>query len=328
MRRLAVNFALALAAALVLAAMVAQSDRRRAGCLCALLTTMVVAESAWLFYSNVELRDRGRFMAFYFPRTSMVDFLLAQENPARILAADSVYSYVVRKDLEPFFPNRMTFYHVYDARGYDRLVLRRYTQYFNRMLGRGPDEYLGMILKLADVSRLNSDMLARLNVGYLLSTDREEPPWSRPAFACRIKRWTVMAYPHTGNLGPAFLCEPACLTAPAEAETVLAAGTVEFSIVNPEEYFARVHAEGDCVLVFSQIDYPGWRAELDGRAVPVQTAFENFVAVQVPAVEHEVRLEFRSTTVRRGLAVSGLGSLILLTVTVIIWRRERRRKCS
>jgi len=192
------------------------------------LVAMLTLETALLFIPSVHLHNRVDYMAENFPRASTVRFLQSQAQkhigPVRFLGNESMYWYGARDELQPFFPNRLTVFGLYDVRGYDRLVLARYTHYWNRMLGRAPDAYLGMVMKLPDLAQVRAGMLARLNAGYLLSTDPVSVTAYTPVFDQRIKEMHVVTYQHAGNLGPAYLCRESCLAASAEGETDLLPG--------------------------------------------------------------------------------------------------------
>jgi hypothetical protein len=59
---------------------------------------------------------------------------------------------------------------------------------------------------------------------------------------------------------------------------------------------------------------PGWKALLDGQAVPIEPAGGAFLAVQVPPGQHQIILEYDPAEVRIGLAISGaaLAAVILI----------------
>lgn len=64
-------------------------------------------------------------------------------------------------------------------------------------------------------------------------------------------------------------------------------------------------------------DYPGWRAQVDGRDVPVTTTPEGFISVKVPPGRHEVKVYFGSTPARRGgwlITLLALGSTAALAL--------------
>jgi hypothetical protein len=59
-------------------------------------------------------------------------------------------------------------------------------------------------------------------------------------------------------------------------------------------------------LVLSEAQYPGWRARIDGRIVPVQRVDVMFQGVAVSPGRHTVVFELASTTLRAGIAISAL----------------------
>lgn len=71
-------------------------------------------------------------------------------------------------------------------------------------------------------------------------------------------------------------------------------------------------------LVLADTEYPGWRAEVDGEAVPIYRANGAFRAVQVPSGEHTVVFSYRPPWLLPALFVSlfawfALGAGLLLT---------------
>ncbi len=64
-------------------------------------------------------------------------------------------------------------------------------------------------------------------------------------------------------------------------------------------------------LVLSEVDYPGWRVEVDGRAAELKRANYTFRAVWLPAGSHQVQFRFEPMSWRLGL------SLCLLTCFVL-----------
>lgn len=72
---------------------------------------------------------------------------------------------------------------------------------------------------------------------------------------------------------------------------------------------------GPRILFNADADYPGWRATLDGKRVPILRANDVFKAVAVPAGSHTVRFEFTLPRARLGWTVSivsGLATALIL----------------
>jgi uncharacterized membrane protein YfhO len=78
----------------------------------------------------------------------------------------------------------------------------------------------------------------------------------------------------------------------------------------------RVQAKQTTQLEVRTTDYPGWTALLDGQAVTIKRGAVGNITLAVPAGEHRVVLDFRSTPLRRAsnwlTVVAGLTWLALL----------------
>lgn len=58
------------------------------------------------------------------------------------------------------------------------------------------------------------------------------------------------------------------------------------------------------ILLFTDAFYPGWRAFVDGEAVPIMRANDAFKAIEVPPGTHDVRFQYHSPRVAIGIAIS------------------------
>jgi hypothetical protein len=76
---------------------------------------------------------------------------------------------------------------------------------------------------------------------------------------------------------------------------------------------------GPALLVVAQTFHHSWRAEVDGRPVPIWNAQHALQALEVPAGRHRVRLIYRDAAFRTGALLSA-GTLLLLAW---LWRRGR-----
>jgi hypothetical protein len=63
--------------------------------------------------------------------------------------------------------------------------------------------------------------------------------------------------------------------------------------------------------------YPGWRATVDGSAVPIERWSEAFQSIQVPPGEHRLAFQFRSSGLRIGALISLLA--IIAFVLTLLW---------
>ncbi|MDX2167739.1 MAG: YfhO family protein [Deltaproteobacteria bacterium] len=72
------------------------------------------------------------------------------------------------------------------------------------------------------------------------------------------------------------------------------------------------------MLVLSETFYPGWRATLDGAAVPIVRVNGVLRGVALPAGEHRVRFDYRPRALAIGAAVSG--TTLLALAGLCVWR--------
>lgn len=74
----------------------------------------------------------------------------------------------------------------------------------------------------------------------------------------------------------------------------------------------RLQASGPGVVVLSEVAYPGWRVLVDGEPATLITVDGLFRAVELESGEHEVTFQFYPLTLVFGIAISGVGLLLLL----------------
>ena len=96
-------------------------------------------------------------------------------------------------------------------------------------------------------------------------------------------------------------------------------GAVEVLREGPGRWAARVQTATGCLLVVAENDDPGWRAEIDGRAVEIERAYGAFVGVRVPAGSHELSVRHRAAS-----PLAHLPGLALAFAAVWILRRRRK----
>lgn len=196
----------------------------------------------------------------------------------------------VMTDLELASPNKTMLYRIRNVNGYEAFYLRGYPELAARSEG-GP---------AADPSRtylrkFNSPVMRRAGVAYYIATQGR-------------------LIPSDGALPLAYWAESPSDPAPAlETE-------------RPERWTLRGELAGgksSALLALSQPDYPGWRAWLNGRPVPIEKHDDFFQAVRVDADaggRFDLRLVFRPSGWPLWVCVSLLSWLV--------WLDLRRRELS
>ena len=91
----------------------------------------------------------------------------------------------------------------------------------------------------------------------------------------------------------------------------------------PERIRIVARAEGPAVLVVNDAYWPGWRATLDGREVPIAAAGALVRAVAWPPGRHVLEMTYAPPEVGTGLAISALGAAALAGIALAARRRRR-----
>jgi hypothetical protein len=96
------------------------------------------------------------------------------------------------------------------------------------------------------------------------------------------------------------------------------AGEIEVITWQPEYRMLQARAKRATQLEVRTTDYPGWTASLDGQVVPIKRGSAGNITLAVPAGEHQVTLDFRSTPLRRASNwLTALASLVWLALLLL-----------
>jgi uncharacterized membrane protein YfhO len=82
----------------------------------------------------------------------------------------------------------------------------------------------------------------------------------------------------------------------------------------PERIELAVTSTDTGLLVLTEANYPGWRAEIDGEAIEIEQTDGLFRGVVVPEGEHEIVFAFRPLSFEIGRFISMIGLLVFLIV--------------
>jgi hypothetical protein len=113
-----------------------------------------------------------------------------------------------------------------------------------------------------------------------------------------------------------------------DADTGSRGSSARIARYEPERVVVRVRSSGAALLVLTDNHYPGWKAEVDGREVPVDRVDYMFRGVRVGPGAHTVEFRYEPLSWRIGWIVSlvALGGLIL--AVAVGWRRRRNLTSS
>lgn len=90
---------------------------------------------------------------------------------------------------------------------------------------------------------------------------------------------------------------------------------VEYKSLTPTHTRLTVDTPQSATVIIRDTWYPGWQATLQGQSLPVQFMPPFWQKLSVPAGHHQINLQYHSTSLRYGLIIS-LVTTILLTIGV------------
>ena len=100
-------------------------------------------------------------------------------------------------------------------------------------------------------------------------------------------------------------------------------GQIVWKTRAPEQLDLDVTTQQPCILVLSELNYPGWRATVDGSPTPILPADLIFRAVPLSPGQHTVRFSFQPRSLTIGAALSA-GTLVLAALGIFLANRQRR----
>ena len=102
----------------------------------------------------------------------------------------------------------------------------------------------------------------------------------------------------------------------------------------PDVLTYKSQSSADGTVVFSEIYYPyGWKAYIDGKPADIFRANYLLRAMNIPAGQHEIRMEFRPDSVRKGETIAIICVLIMYATVLgviagTLIKRGRQRKSA
>ena len=284
------------------------------------------------------------------PRYPFHDLLDRRQNGGRVAAIERV--------ILPY--GTAAYYGIDLINGYSPLQLRDYIDYFSilqdgtpRAIPKGPVTWTDLH------SIAKPEMLRALDVRYLVGDPSlpldgmgYERVWESPAVPLFVYYHGVLPVPVAiwrvpHPLGPAYFATSlhavgnreqslAALAAaaspldayvfgldPAAPAPGFSGGTADFSHRGINRYDYRISSRGRNFLIISQVWYPGWAAELDGKPVPLYRTNHALLGCFVPAGDHRLSLEMTCPLFWAGLAAAGVAGLMILAFSFAFRRPAR-----
>ncbi len=200
----------------------------------------------------------------HFPATGAVEFL--QGRPGRIAGVGRALA-----------PNAATVYGLYDLRGDDPLKLARFERLYARLAPSHP-------VYFQPLNRWDEGLLDRLAVRWVVGAPGADPP--KPGWRLAYDGSDARVWQRPGP------------------RSIVRAGGVDFQVAAREaglwDLVVFAHRPGR--IEIAETWDVGWRARLDGEAVPVESwepvPGSALLAIDVPPGRHLLRLSYRPAAAR------------------------------
>lgn len=277
------------------------------------------------------------------PRSRVADLMREDREMWRIIAPDAPNP--------TFVPNMATLYGLRDVQGYSSLHLRRYEEFWaaaEPALSEGG--YFQVIFRPQSYLSAQANLL---NVKYVTTFAPLSTGADLPSSLQRIYEEGPGLYANRSALPRAFVVERAMVAQAATVPRLISEEGFEPTEVvlieeQPPEGFAATFTRGAPVgvaeitryrnlsvdldvrmdrpgwLVLGDVNYPGWRVEVDGREERIFTAYYILRAVPLSEGTHRVRFYFLPGSVVAGGIISVGALLAALGVLMGVYVRKAK----
>ncbi|MBR5707154.1 MAG: YfhO family protein [Bacteroidaceae bacterium] len=109
---------------------------------------------------------------------------------------------------------------------------------------------------------------------------------------------------------------------------------IQLTSYAPDVLTYKSQSSSDGTVVFSEIFYPyGWKAYIDGKPADIFRANYLLRAMNIPAGQHDIRMEFRPDSIRKGTTISIICIMIMYAAVLgliagTLVKRGRQRKSA
>jgi hypothetical protein len=246
----------------------------------------------------------------------------------------------------PIPPNVAMRYGLYDARGYDFPFEERYAELWRRAIAQSPDCNYAFCPESAGRSPRALQALGLLGVTDLLQ-NRRDPPLA--GFDVAYEGPDARIYRNPRELPRAFLVDRQEIAPSADAarETVTdpsfpvestavveepidglsgggsgSPGSARISDYEDEHVVVDTDADRRALLVLTDSWFPGWKATVDGKQVPIERVDYLIRGLPVPAGAHRVEFSYAPVSWTFGWVVSLLALMAIVAAAWVGWWRR------
>jgi hypothetical protein len=285
----------------------------------------------------------------FFPQNQVVNRILQIAKTNRVFAVGDA----------GIIPNFATDLHFYDTGYIDPLYIKRYGELISYAnTGVFPPPLFRSDVNIRNDATLSATLQAKrerlftlLNVNYLLYKNNELAPSSSNTVVWKNSQWTIVQ--RTKTLPRVYLVNKLILAHSAKvdlqtlfspsfnpAETVVVeqnfpglaeimksgqTGNASIKSYNENNVSITTNSPVESFLVLADNYYPGWKAFVDGKAVPVYRTDYTLRGVAVSAGKHNVYFVYDPLSFKLGLLLSVFSGIVILILFLGILLKSRNK---
>lgn len=264
-----------------------------------------------------------------YPSTLSTEFLQNQKKPFRVMSTDR----------RIFNPNSQTPYKIESVSGYDPLYIKKYAQLYSALDLRNSDSNISFN-RFITPQNYNLNFANLMNVKYILTFD----DINNPNFIKVLEEGKTKIYENLNVLNRAFFAESVSKSINSKDELSSlqkiddfkaksysqqfefnggdTEGTVEYLLYEDQKFIIKTNTRSKSPLIISNVDYPGWKAYIDGIKTPIKEVNFALQSIIVPKGIHIIEFKYRPESFYYGLAISLAGVLTTLIIFTYLWKKR------
>lgn len=264
-----------------------------------------------------------------FPSTLSTDFLQNQKKPFRVMSTDR----------RIFNPNSTTPYKIESVAGYDPLYLKSYAQLYNALDLKSLDSNISFN-RFITPQTYNSNFANLMNVKYILTFD----DINNQNFKKVMEEGKTKIYENLNVLNRAFFTESVSLSKNPKDELSSIqtvddfktksysqqfefrggdkTGNVEYLLYEDQRFIMKINTKSESPLIVSNVNYPGWKAYIDGINTPIKEINFALQSVIVPQGIHIIEFKYHPESFYYGLTISIIGILFTVIIFLYLWKKK------
>ncbi len=274
-------------------------------------------------------------------RTTSLDMQPGKMDLVRSLDTDGRPFRVVTQG-RYFGPNDASLYGYQDIHGYNPMILKRYLEYINKSQRfPGPPE----AVNVRYITQLDNTLIRMLNVKYAVAEGgsiRRLDGYLPRAFVVRdavtLPKGEILNFMASADFDPQRVVVveqdqdtwgtrtpgPSLKASYENGKTRLPVSE-ECKILSFEKNRITMNVETSAAgyLVLSEINYPGWKAYVNGSSAEILTGNYLFRTVPLPQGKHDVVLEFEPVSFKIGIVITGFTLLLFIFVQTLMWTKRK-----